>query len=119
MRRQELLYGLVAVSLSGAAAAQAPCIDETVPIVLEEQRLTNMLPNNTEPAPTLIMRASGFDKFAPALIRKLCAADAPQSLAEAQGLANAEGRKLWRAAVDRPLRPLVRAARLAAAERAA
>ena len=101
MRNQRLLYGLLAACMSGGAAAQAPCIDASVPIVLEEQRLVNMLPNNTEPAPTLIMRASGFDKFAPNLIRKLCAADAPATLAEAQGLANAEGRKLWRAAVDR------------------
>ena len=101
MRTQRLLYCLVAACLSGGALAQAPCIDESVPIVIEEQRLINMLPNNTEPAPTLIMRAAGFDQFAPNLIRKLCAADAPASLAEAQGLANAEGRKLWRAAVDR------------------
>ena len=101
MRRQRVLYGLVAACLSGGALAQAPCIDESVPIVLEEQRLVNRLPENTEPAPTLIMRASGFDKFAPNLIRKLCAAGAPASLEEAQGLANSEGRKLWRAAVDR------------------
>jgi hypothetical protein len=69
--------------------------------VLEEQRLTNMLPNTTEPAPTLIMRASGFDGFAPKLIQKLCSEDAPSSLEQARGLANAEGRRLWRAAVDR------------------
>jgi pyrrolidone-carboxylate peptidase len=101
MRRQRLLCGLVTACISGAAAAQAPCIDESITPAFEEQRLVNMLPGTTVPAPRLIMEASGFDKFGPDLIRKLCASTAPASLAEATGLANAEGRKLWRTAVDR------------------
>jgi hypothetical protein len=65
MRRQRLLCGLVTACISGAAAAQAPCIDESITPAFEEQRLVNMLPGTTVPAPRLIMEASGFDKFGP------------------------------------------------------
>jgi hypothetical protein len=107
--------------------------------VLEEQRLKMRLPLDAQPvpppaplpnpqpqpgeesAPTLIMRASGFDKFGPMLVQRLCGSanasaargdddddddggDArrpPRTYKEALSLVRKEGTKLWRAAVDR------------------
>jgi pyrrolidone-carboxylate peptidase len=101
MKRALITKTLLAASLCAAGVAQAVCIDESVTPSFEEQRLVNRLPGTDVPTPQLIMEASGFDKFAPKLIQKLCSEDAPSSLGEATGFANAEGRRLWRAAVDR------------------
>lgn len=101
MRRAIFTKTLLVAGLCAAGAAQAVCIDESVTPSFEEQRLVNRLPGTTVSTPQVIMEASGFDQFAPKLIQKLCSEDAPSSLEEARGFANAEGRRLWRAAVDR------------------
>jgi hypothetical protein len=106
------------------AWAQSPCIDPAVTPSFEEQRLVNMLPGTTVPAPQLIMEASGFDTFGPKFIEKLCGVPKtasakkhhdddddddgdrwkvrpPSSYKKALELVKEEGHDLWRAAVDR------------------
>jgi pyrrolidone-carboxylate peptidase len=101
MQRQRLLYGLIAAGISVSATTQAACFDESITPAFEEQRLPLALPGTTEPVSQRLLKGSGLDKLVDKFVGKLCAADAPTSLEEATGMANAEGRKLWRAAVDR------------------
>jgi pyrrolidone-carboxylate peptidase len=96
-----LAGALCAAGLIGAASVSAACIDESVAISFEERRLPMPLPGTTEPVSQRLLKGSGFDKFVERFVRKLCADDAPSSLAEATELANIEGRNLWRTAVDR------------------
>jgi hypothetical protein len=101
LRRSAIAVAILALGFAGASSAQGVCIDETVTPSFEEQRLVNRLPNTTEPAPTRIMEAAGFQDFGPKFIMKLCAADAPNNFDDALGLVRTEGARLWRAAVDR------------------
>ncbi|MBO0765116.1 MAG: hypothetical protein J2P50_11075 [Hyphomicrobiaceae bacterium] len=107
-RRAAIATTILALTLAGTATAadranppSTGCIDEAITPSFEEQRLVNKLPGTDVPAPQRIMEAAGFQDFGPNLIRKLCARDAPTNFEDATGLVKAEGRKLWRAAVDR------------------
>ncbi|GHF43228.1 pyroglutamyl peptidase [Streptomyces morookaense] len=77
---------LSALSVPAAAAQRAP-----VPPTVEEQRLDG-------PVPQEILRRSGFDDVAPAFARALART---RTAAQADRLAAADGRRLWRRAVDR------------------
>ena len=100
--RTTLLAGaLCAAGLTCAAPTWAECIDTSVAPSFEEQRLVNRLPGTEISTPQRIMEASGFDKFGPDLVAKLCAEDAPSNLTSANAVARAEARRLWRAAIDR------------------
>jgi hypothetical protein len=100
MKRALFTKTLVAAGLCAAGAAQAVCIDESVTPSFEEQRLVNRLPGTDVSTPQVIMEASGFDKFAPNLIAKLCDGE-PGNYRATTAIAMEQGRKLWRAAVDR------------------
>ncbi len=123
-RRRGLFAAVLAAGLASGAPALAQCIDPTVQPSLEEQRLVNLLPGTTVPAPQLIMEASGFDTFGPKFIEKLCGVPKatsgkrhddddddddgdrwkvkpPSSYKKALELMREEGHDLWRAAVDR------------------
>ena len=128
-RRLPAAAALAAGLAVGASASAQTCIDPAVTPSFEEQRLVNMLPGTTVPAPTLIMEASGFNTFGPEFIEKLCGVPKtpspkkrwhhdddddddddggsrwkikpPSSYKQALELMKKEGHDLWRAAVDR------------------
>ena len=103
MQRTLIVVTLAAAGLLSAPAAfaQAVCIDESITPSFEERRLVNRLPGTDVPAPQLIMEASGFDKFGPGLVARLCGDDAPGNYRSAQAATKEKARELWRAAVDR------------------
>src|ERR1700741_4061076 len=70
-RRLPVAAALAAGLAVGASASAQTCIDPAVTPSFEEQRLVNMLPDTTVPAPQLIMEASGFNTFGPKFIKKL------------------------------------------------
>jgi pyrrolidone-carboxylate peptidase len=81
-----------AAALSAPAAHADPgCLNASAPITVEEQRLAR-------PEPQEILRRSGFDSKAPDFLRQLCAA---RTTAQAERVVTDNGRRLWRAAVDR------------------
>ena len=123
--RRGLFAAVLAAGLASGTPALAQCLDPTIVPSFEEQRLVNMLPGTTVPAPQLIMEASGFDTFGPNFIEKLCGVPKaprgkkhdddddddggdsqwkvkpPSSYKKALELMKEEGHDLWRAAVDR------------------
>lgn len=83
-----------------------------VELAYEEKRLetplpstgTNVTTNDTTPFATRIVKATGFDQFAPGFAQKLCADDGKTTVVsydKALETVKAEGATLWRAAVDR------------------
>ncbi|WP_229844816.1 pyroglutamyl peptidase [Streptomyces cinnamoneus] len=81
-----LVCAPLALSVPAAAAGPSPA-----PLTVEEQRLTG-------PVPQEILRRSGFDGLTAGFTRGL---GRTRSCAEAEKLVTAEGRNLWRRAVDR------------------
>ncbi|MEV4433234.1 pyroglutamyl peptidase [Streptomyces sp. NPDC049585] len=75
------------LALAAPATAAAPAAPPTV----EEERLTGAVPQE-------ILRRSGFDDVAPAFTTALART---RTCAQAEQVATAEGRRLWRRAVDR------------------
>jgi len=90
---------------SAAAQAQAPCIDVTRPISVEEQRLPNKLNAlNANPFAVDILGASGFTHFEQDFIDEICGLNgkvAPSDYNSAFARMTEQGTRLWRAAVDR------------------
>ncbi|MEU1307699.1 pyroglutamyl peptidase [Streptomyces cinnamoneus] len=84
-----VLLACTPLVLADPAAAAAPA--PTAPLTVEEQRLTG-------PVPQEILRRSGFDGLTAGFTRGL---GRTRSRAEAERLVTAEGRNLWRRAVDR------------------
>lgn len=76
------------LALAAPAGADTPA---PAPLTVEEQRLTGAVPQE-------ILRRSGFDDVAPGFARALEHTGTP---AQARQLATADGRRLWRRAVDR------------------
>ncbi|MFG2182488.1 pyroglutamyl peptidase [Streptomyces abikoensis] len=74
-----------------ALAAPAGAAPAAPALTVEEQRLSG-------PVPQEILRRSGFDDVAPGFARALART---RGAAEAERLAAADGRRLWRRAVDR------------------
>lgn len=74
-----------------ALAAPAGAVPAAPALTVEEQRLSG-------PVPQEILRRSGFDDVAPGFARALART---RGAAEAERLAAADGRRLWRRAVDR------------------
>ncbi len=86
--------------------------DTDVELAFEEKRLETPLPftgedvatADTTPFATRIVKATGFDQFAPEFAETLCADNGETTVASydaALDTVKAEGAKLWRAAVDR------------------
>jgi hypothetical protein len=100
--------GTVATLFAGAAAGQiltASCLDPAVPLVVEEARLPNTLPDNANPAVLQsksfgqqMIEGAGFQNFGPAFVSRLCAVT---KLKNAEDLALHAGEQLWNMAVAR------------------
>src|SRR5438067_2743152 len=99
---------LVAVVAAASASGQiltASCLDPAVPLAVEEARLPNTLPDNSNPAilqtksfAQQMIEGAGFQDFGPAFVNELC--NIPK-LQVAQNLALHKGEELWHMAVDR------------------
>lgn len=98
------------------APAPAPTVactfDTAIALAYEEQRLQTPLPftgvnvASSDPAPIAdrIVKDTGFDTFAPAFASALCDADGRTTVlgyTEALTVVKAQGKALWKAAVDR------------------
>ncbi|MGW4523481.1 hypothetical protein [Amycolatopsis sp. NPDC004378] len=96
-----LLPLLAAVPLFAfpAVAAAAPgCFDPTVPLTVEEQRLSASLPSGGPAVGPELVRLAGFDPLVAEVKRDLCAARTPR---RAERVVTQAGDRLWRTAVDR------------------
>lgn len=96
---------LLAAAAVSAQVLTAPCLDPTVPLVVEEARLPFTLPDNSDPAilqstsfAQQMIEGAGFENFGPSVVKQLC--NAP-NLKVAQNIAMQNGQQLWRMAVDR------------------
>ncbi|MGF6649508.1 hypothetical protein OKW34_000070 [Paraburkholderia youngii] len=83
------------------AQAYAGCMNTSVALSYEEQRLVNVLPGNTTPFAEQILAASGFDHFGPDFSGRLCEDGAIRSFDDAVRIVKIAGEGLWNAAVDR------------------
>jgi hypothetical protein len=100
-----MLFVLLASATVFAQVLTAPCLDPTVPLVVEEARLPFTLPDNSNPAvlqPTSfaqqMIEGAGFEHFGPKVVKELCRAD---NLWAAKTIAFEKGQRLWQMAVDR------------------
>lgn len=85
------LLAAAPLAVAAEAATPANCFDRAAPIPVEEQRLTQAVPQE-------VLARSGFDRRGPAFEKSLCRT---RSVRAAKALAQVQGRQLWRAAVDR------------------
>jgi hypothetical protein len=95
---------LVAASASGQILT-ASCLDPAVQLVVEEARLPNTLPENSNPAilqtksfAQQMIEGAGFQDFGPAFVNDLCGIP---KLSVAKNLALHKGEELWHMAIDR------------------
>src|SRR5688500_5524007 len=103
--RNPILAVLPIVILLGVFLLPAPamesrgdCLDPSVPLTPEEERLTLAIGSNPEPVAEQLLRRSGLNRFQDPFEEALCSTD---SLFEAFPLVAKHGERLWRAAVDR------------------
>jgi hypothetical protein len=103
-----VVTGAVLVT-AGPASAQndhgSGCLDSSVQLSVEENRLASTLPDNDNPAvpqsrtfAQQMIEGGGFQDFGPALIRELCRTP---SLKAATALVQQKGQALWQDAVRR------------------
>ena len=102
--------GALAILLATATISQAqvltsPCLDPTVALSVEENRLSFTLPDNSNPAllqstpfSQQMIEGAGFQDFGPSVVNQLCHAP---NLKVAQNIAMQNSQQLWRMAVDR------------------
>jgi len=102
------LAGGPASAAAVESTASQSCVDHTVPLSVEERRLSFRLPRNDNPAvlqssafATEMINAAGFEGFAPQLIGLVCRA---QDLQAVRAIVVQQGERLWFAAVDRAQR---------------
>jgi hypothetical protein len=110
-----VVVGLVGLGTSSGAAGRerahrdavlaGSCMDSSIPLSVEEDRLDNRLPRNDDPAvaqrvpfATKMIAGGGFEHFGPRLVRQLCATP---DLRGAEQLVEQRGHQLWRLAVGR------------------
>jgi hypothetical protein len=107
-------FSTQAVTARGAqsvAAAQAeavlsaPCLDSSVALSVEENRLSFTLPDNDNPAvlqsspfAVQMIEGAGFEDFGPSFVKELCRT---RSLKAAEKLVMRSGDELWEMAVNR------------------
>jgi len=84
------------------------CLDRSVPLSVEESRLTFTLPDNDNPAvlqskpfARQMIEGAGFEGFTPGFVARLCNAG---SRTAAEKLVVRFAERLWRMAVDRAQR---------------
>ncbi len=113
-RNRRGVSGLAAAvcAIVGLALAPAPssaravsCLRPHVPLSVEEMRLSYRLPRNDNPAvlqsttfAQQMIEGAGFQRFAPALTRRVCRAEDLRSVRQ---LVLRQGALLWRLAVNR------------------
>jgi hypothetical protein len=93
-RRAAVLLVALAAGLqlpAQAGAAETACFDASVPLTVEEQRLS-------DPVASRLVREGGFDRLVDGFRSALCAT---RSAASAQRVVTGAGEELWRTAVDR------------------
>lgn len=91
-----------------SAMLTSPCLNPTVALTVEENRLSAALPQNSDPSKLQstsfgyqMITGGGFEHFGPTLVNDLCRT---QTLKHAQSLITSQGKKLWTEAVDRAQR---------------
>ncbi|HEV7973344.1 hypothetical protein [Amycolatopsis sp.] len=89
------MLGLPAIAQAQPAKS---CFDATVPLTVEEQRLTAPLPGGTVPVGPELVRLAGFDALVDDFTEELCSTSTSR---RAQRLATTAGDGLWQTAVDR------------------
>jgi hypothetical protein len=89
------MLGLPAVAQAQPAK---PCFDTTVPLTVEEQRLTASLPGGSLAVGPELVRLAGFDAMVGDFTEQLCSTPTAR---RAQRLATTTGDELWQTAVDR------------------
>jgi hypothetical protein len=87
------------------AVISAPCLDSSVALSVEENRLTFTLPDNDNPAvlqsspfAVQMIEGAGFEDFGPSFVKELCRT---RSLKAAEKLVMRAGEQLWDLAVNR------------------
>src|SRR5437868_2207576 len=110
MKRRWTTASIVSVAVLTAAPAfgqvlTASCLDNTVSLAVEEARLPNTLPDNSDPSKLQsksfaqqMIEGAGFQDFGPAFVNDLCGIP---KLSVAQNLALHKGEELWHMAIDR------------------
>ncbi len=100
-----LATALFSPVLASAQVLSAPCLDNSRPLAVEEARLPNTLPDNTDftklqstSFAQQMIEGGGFQDFGPQVVRQLCSAN---SLDSAEKIAMQNGQQLWRMAVNR------------------
>lgn len=100
-----VLAVLLAAATVSAQILTASCLDPTVPLAVEEARLPNTLPDNSDPAvlqstsfAQQMIDGAGFQDFGPSVVKQLCKAP---NLKVAQNIIMQNGKQLWKMAVDR------------------
>jgi hypothetical protein len=103
-----LLSAITVATTSTAAQARtggSGCLDRSVPLSVEESRLTFTLPDNdnpavlqSEPFARQMIEGAGFQWFTPELVNRLCNT---RSRAAAAEVVFRYAERLWRMAVDR------------------
>ncbi|MDO5627838.1 MAG: hypothetical protein Q4G43_05890 [Mobilicoccus sp.] len=90
---------------TGGMILRADCLDPTVPLTREEQRLSARLPDPADPSRLArrtfaqqMIHGGGFGDVAPRVVEQLCSHTSAAGMTSA---AEKVGRALWRAAVDR------------------
>src|SRR4051812_21995100 len=101
-RWTELSIATVAALAATQAFGQiltASCLDNSVTLVVEEARLPNTLPDNSDPSKLQaksfaqqMIEGAGFQDFGPAFVNDLCGIP---KLSVAQNLALHKGEELW------------------------
>src|SRR5215831_6120565 len=89
---------LTGAMTGGTKADAQTCIDPSLPLSVEEARLSRVLPGHTLPAPVEILQGSGMDQLGPDFAAGLCGL---RSIADAQNYVVQQGTALWRYAVSR------------------
>jgi hypothetical protein len=96
---------LLASATVSAQVLTSPCLDPTVPLVVEEARLPFTLPDNSNPSvlqstsfAQQMIEGAGFEHFGPRVVKELCHA---HNLWVAKTIAFEKGQRLWQMAVDR------------------
>jgi hypothetical protein len=107
-----LSFTTASVGPTGAAQAHGPgargCLDRSVPLSVEESRLSFSLPDNANPAvlqskpfAQQMIEGAGFQGFTPEFVEQLCGA---RSLKATQKIVSRNADRLWDMAVDRAQR---------------
>lgn len=93
---------------SGSALLSASCLDGTVTLSVEENRLGSTLADNSNPAvlqsksfARQLIEGADFQDFGPSLVNALCKQG---NLLETKAFLSGQAQKLWRTAVDRAQR---------------